>query len=117
MRIIVMITMLSILAGLFANAGRHIYLWLKLIFGGISKPLFGVLFGVAVLAVLAAFVVSRIPGMGNCRRVFRIAHYGLGILCYVVMIANIAGLLLFVGRRARLVPCALLWSAISTLVM
>lgn len=104
MRIIVMVTMLSILAGLFANAGRQIYLWFELIFGGISKPLFGVLFGAAVLAVLAVFVISRIPGMGNYRRVFRIGHYALGILCYVVMIANIAGLLLFAGRLARLVP-------------
>lgn len=103
MHILVIFVMLSILAGLFVNAGRQICLWLNMILGGINKPLYGVLYGAAVLAVLGAFVVSRSPGLGAYRRIFIVGHYALGVLCYVVLFANAASLFLFVGKQFRLI--------------
>ena len=104
MQIVVMVMMLLVLAGLFVNAGRQTCLWMKLFFRGMSQPLYGVCFGAAAVAILAVFVISRMPGMGNYRRIFYIGHYALGILCYVVLAANTASLLLFVGRLIRLIP-------------
>lgn len=104
MRIVVVIVMSIFMLGLFANAGRQIFLWLMLIFKGISQPIYGVCFGLLVAAVLAAFVVSRIPGTGICRGLFLIGHYALGVLVYVVLIANIASLVLFFGRLSHLIP-------------
>lgn len=104
MRIVLVVAMLLVLTGLFVNAGRQIYLWLMLVFRGISQPIYRVIFGFLVLAVLAAFVVSRIPGVGIHRLVFRFGHYALGILCYVVMAANLASILMYAGRLIRLIP-------------
>ena len=102
-----MAIMLLVMVGLFANAGRQTYLWLKLIFRGMNQLLYGLVFGVAVVAVLSVFVISRMPGMGDYRFLFRAGHYALGILCYVVLVANIAGFLLFTGKIIRLIPLPL----------
>lgn len=93
MRIMVLILMLLIMTGLFVNAGRQAFLWLLLVFKGASGPIFGVIFGLVVVAVLGAFVASRIPGLSSARSLFLIGHYALGVLVYIVIIFNVASLL------------------------
>lgn len=107
MRLMVMVIMLLILTGIFVNTGRQIYRWLTMLCGGINGTFFGIFFGAAVLAVLAVFVVSRRPGMGDYRRIFRLDHYALGLLCYVVLIVNAVSLLLSAGKLIRLIPSPL----------
>lgn len=108
MRIIAMVVMLIIMTGLFVNTGRQIFFWLTLVFKGVNQPVhgvvFSVVFGLLVVAVLAAFVISRIPGNADLRAVFRIGHYALGALVYLVLIVNAASLFLFLGRLFHLVP-------------
>lgn len=104
MRIIAMLVMLIVMTGLFANTGRQLYLWLVLIFKGVSQPVYSLVAGLLAAAVLAAFVISRIPGNGSFRAVFRIGHYALGILVYLVLVVNAASLLFFLGRLLHLTP-------------
>lgn len=104
MKIFLMIVMLVIMTGLFVNAGRQILFWLLLIFRNINQPIYGIVFGLLVLAVLAAFVVSRIPGMIIYGPLFRVGHYALGVMVYAVLAANLVSFLLFAGRLFRIIP-------------
>lgn len=106
MQAIIIIIMLSIFTGLFANAGRVFFLWMQPVLG-LSPPVFGVIYGVFVAAVLAFFVASRFPDSKAPRRLCAASHYGLGFLIYFMMLANIVSLLLFLGRAIRLLASPL----------
>lgn len=107
MLVITFVLMLAILTALLVNAGRKIYLWMRPLFSGIRPLQYGIVYGIFIIAVLASFVVSRIPDNGLPRILFRIGHYALGFLFYLVMLVNLMDLLLFLGRSIRLLPAAL----------
>ncbi len=107
MWVIALILALSAFVGLFVNAGRKLFLWLRPLFTGVSPVVYGTVYGVILTAVLAFFVVSRIPDNGLPRIIFNIAHYALGFLLYIMMLANLVDLLLFLGRILRLLPAQL----------
>ncbi|HIU77347.1 MAG TPA: metallophosphoesterase, partial [Candidatus Pelethocola excrementipullorum] len=104
MRILIMVMPLLVIAGLTVNAGRQIFLWLKLIWEGVNPLAYGIIFGVLVLATVAAFIASRVPDIGVPRIVFLIGHHALGVLVYLIMIVNIVSLLLLLGRLVHLIP-------------
>lgn len=91
------------LIGLFANAGRISFIWLKLIFSSLSSITYGVLYAAIVILILAVFILSRIPKIHISRIVIRVGHYALGFLVYMMMIFNFAALLLFVVRQMNFI--------------
>lgn len=107
MRVIIPILGLSVFVALFANTGRKIYQWLRPLWGGVGPLLYGIIYGVLIVAVLASFVVSRMPDNGVPRIIFTIGHHALGFLVYVVMLVNIVALLLFLCSIIRLIPTPL----------
>lgn len=104
MLIVVVILFLSAFFGLFALTGRVIFLWLKLIYNSLDPFVYGILYGLIVLLVLGIFIASRIPDMSIPRVVFRVSHYALGILLYMMMIVNFTAFLLVLGRLLGLIP-------------
>lgn len=102
MLLIITIT-LGILLGLCFNAGRTIYYWLKHL-GNFNPYIFATVYGLTLTLVLAVFLVSRVPGTGIPPVFFTIAHYGLGIILYIVMIFNFASLLILLARILSLLP-------------
>lgn len=102
--LVVVLLILAFLLGLFASAGRMIFLWLRHIYAGINPYVFGILYSLILVFILAAFIVSRTPESGIPRGVFRLAHYALGVLLYTIMIVNFIALLMFLGRLLHLIP-------------
>lgn len=94
---------LAALIGLFASTGRMIFLWLKLFCKSINPLVYGIVYALIVILILAAFVASRVPGIGVPRVIFSIGHCALGFLLYTVIIANCAALLLVLGRLLHVV--------------
>ena len=92
------------LIGLIANAGRVSFIWFKLIFNSLSPVTFGILYAAIVILILASFILSRIPKIGIPRIVFRVGHYALGFLVYMMMIFNFAELILFLVKQMNLIP-------------
>lgn len=92
------------LIGLFANTGRMTFLWLRPFCKNINPLVYGVVYALVVILILAAFVASRVPGSGIPRVIFRIGHCALGFLAYLVIIVNAAALLLFLGKLFHIVP-------------
>lgn len=68
------------LIGLFANAGRKIFLWLGPVFAGISPVIYGILYGIVITGVLGIFVVSRAPGNGVPGSLYGPGIMGLALL-------------------------------------
>lgn len=95
---------LATLIGLFVNAGRISYLWLKMIFSSLHPIPYGVIYAVIVILILVLFILSRVPGIGIPRIVFRVGHYALGFLIYMMMIVNVAALLLFLLKQIQIIP-------------
>lgn len=108
MMILGLLAAFAVFIGLFASAGRLAFLWLKLIGKSLSPLVFGISYGVVIVLVLAGFAVSRVPGIGVPRVLFRIGHYALGVVLYLMLFANCAGLLLYLGKWLRLIPAGLL---------
>lgn len=104
MRIAGVIMMLLVIIGLFVNAGRQTFLWLRLIFKNIHPIVYGLVFGLMVGVVFAAFIASRVPGSNVPRSIFLVGHYALGALVYLVMIVNVASLFLLLGRVVKIIP-------------
>lgn len=107
MIILVAVLALAIYIGLLVNTGRMIYIWVKPIFQSMNSLVYGIIYALIAFAIIVAFIVSRIPGIGIPRIVFRIAHYALGFLVYLMMFVNVTALLLFIGRLVRIVPTPL----------
>lgn len=95
------------LIGLFANAGRKIFLWLGPVFAGISPVIYGILYGIVITGVLGIFVVSRAPGNGVPRVIIWAGHYGLGFIIYMMLLVNFVDLLIFLGRFFHVLPVLL----------
>lgn len=95
---------LLLLGGLFFNAGRQVYVWLKAVFPGIRPWICGIVYSVWIVLTMVVYVVSRTPGIGWPRILFTIDHYALGVLVYVVLIVNVISLLLGLGKLVRLIP-------------
>lgn len=98
---------LAVLIGVFTGAGAAAFLWLRLLCKGLNPLAYGAIYALAVLLILASFVVSRIPDTGVPRAVFTVGHYALGVLLYIVIVADCAALLLLLGRLARVLPSPL----------
>lgn len=105
--IIVLIFGLLTFLGLLVNAGRKLFIWLRPLLNGVSPLIYGVLYGVILVAILGSFVISRIPNNGVPRIILIIGHYALGFLVYLVMFINFADLLLFLGKIVHLLPTPL----------
>lgn len=93
--------------GLFVNAGRKLFLWLRPIFAGVNPMTFGMIYGAVVTAIMALFVLSRIPDSRIPRALFLVDHYALGFAVYVMLFVNFADLILFLFRLCRLLPTPL----------
>lgn len=107
MKMISLFTVLAVVIGLFANAGRKLFQWMGPLFPGIGPLAYGIAYGLAVTGILGAFIVSRVPGHGALAPVFYVCHYLLGFIVYMVMFVHLAGLLLFLGGLFRLLPAPL----------
>lgn len=111
MQMIMMLVMLVIglgtLIGLFANAGQKLFLWFGPFFTGVNPLVFGIVYGMIEAAVMALFVLSRMPDSRIPRVVFLVDHYALGVAVYVMLAVNLASLVLLICRLCHLLPTPL----------
>lgn len=112
--LLMIVVALSLLLGLCYNAGRTIFFWLKQL-GNFNPYIFGAIYGFTLALVLAAFLASRAPGTGIPPLVFTIAHYGLGVILYLVLIFNFISLLMLVARLLNLLPTPLARTTVLTI--
>lgn len=94
---------IGVLTGLCFNAGRTIYNGLKHL-ASLNPWAFGITYGLVITLVLGMFLVSRAPSMGIPPLFFTVAHYGLGVIVYIVLIVNSASLLLLLARLLNILP-------------
>lgn len=96
-----------LIIGLGINGGRILFRWSAHLGTGIKPLLFGSAYGFSVILILAAFIASRVPGIAIPRFLLRLAHYGLGLLLYVILVVNTLAALLFLGRLLGFFPAPL----------
>lgn len=120
--ILIPIFMLLVLVALIVNAGRQVFLWLKLAFPHIPPVLYSMVYGLVVLAILVIFFASFLDNNPVPRWLLTGSHYTLGVGLYFLMIVNGISLLLLLGQLLRLIPVPMpqgirLWSGVVALVL
>ncbi len=104
MRLVVLILVLSAFIALIANSGRTTYRWIRTFCKCVNPVAYGIVFGLVVAAILALFVLSRRPNIPIPRFLLQFSHCGVGAFVYLILFVNLASLLLYIAKLAKLIP-------------
>jgi predicted MPP superfamily phosphohydrolase len=99
--------MLIALVALIANAGRVGRNWCRVLSHGAAPTVFTACYSAFAVAVIAIAVIVRLPAVQLPRPVAAGGYAGLAALLFFVVAANLAALLLWLGRLVRLLPTPL----------
>jgi predicted MPP superfamily phosphohydrolase len=121
MRYIAPVLVLACLIAIIVNAGRVGGHWGRAVFPS-TKPILWVLaYTILTVVILGFTVICRIPNLGFGRPLVKAAYIGLAAFLIYIVLANVAALLLWLGRLVHLIdrpqPAALSGATLITILV
>ncbi len=103
MFIVASIAILAVLICLIFNSGLLFYRLLKQVYFRFNPIVFGSTFAGTITLVLLLFIFGRKSNSIIPRFLIKLSHYGVGVLAYLIIFANITALVLVICKITRLI--------------